>query len=257
MNKSVIGTKQMVVSPHYLASQAGNRILDKGGNAFDAAVAVSACLAVVYPHMTGLGGDSFWLTFHQETKAVKVYNGSGRSGKNVTRDVYKGKSAIPLRGIDSAITVPGMVDSWDAVLKEYGRLSLADVLEPARDYAQNGFPVSADQCRHTEKNIELLASTPYTADIFTRRGKAPVPGERFVQKELADSLNVIAEKGRSAFYEGDLAQRIVSHLQNNGSYMTIDDFKAHRGEWAAPVSSDYRDTVFIRRRRILRDLPVY
>ncbi|MBG9490673.1 gamma-glutamyltransferase [Bacillus subtilis] len=240
MNKSVIGTKQMVVSPHYLASQAGNRILDKGGNAFDAAVAVSACLAVVYPHMTGLGGDSFWLTFHQETKAVKVYNGSGRSGKNVTRDVYKGKSAIPLRGIDSAITVPGMVDSWDAVLKEYGRLSLADVLEPARDYAQNGFPVSADQCRHTEKNIELLASTPYTADIFTRRGKAPVPGERFVQKELADSLNVIAEKGRSAFYEGDLAQRIVSHLQNNGSYMTIDDFKAHRGEWAAPVSSDYR-----------------
>ncbi|MBD5009326.1 gamma-glutamyltransferase, partial [Xanthomonas citri pv. citri] len=78
----------------------------------------------------------------------------------------------------------------------------------------NGFPVSADQCRHTEKNIELLASTPYTADIFTRRGKAPVPGERFVQKELADSLNLIAEKGRSAFYEGDLAQRIVSHLQN-------------------------------------------
>lgn len=108
MNKSVIGTKQMVVSPHYLASQAGNRILDKGGNAFDAAVAVSACLAVVYPHMTGLGGDSFWLTFHQETKAVKVYNGSGRSGKNVTRDVYKGKARFRC----GELTVPLPCREW-------------------------------------------------------------------------------------------------------------------------------------------------
>ncbi|CAN2248476.1 gamma-glutamyltransferase [Bacillus vallismortis] len=240
MNKSVIGTKQMVVSPHYLASQAGNRILDKGGNAFDAAVAVSACLAVVYPHMTGLGGDSFWLAFHQRTKKVRVYNGSGRSGKKVTRAVYKGKKVIPPRGIDSAITVPGMVDSWDAILKEYGRMSLAEVLEPAHGYAQHGFPVSADQCRHTETNLELLASTPYTADLFTRSGRAPVPGERFVQKELADSLNMIAEKGRSAFYEGDIAQRMVSYLQHNGSCMSLDDFKAHQGEWAEPVSSDYR-----------------
>lgn len=240
MNRSIIGTKQMVVSPHYLASQAGNRILEKGGNAFDAAVAVSACLAVVYPHMTGLGGDSFWLTFHQKTKAVRVYNGSGRSGKNVTRDVYKEKNEIPLRGIDSAITVPGMVDSWDAVLKTYGRMSLSDVLEPALNYAENGFPVSADQCRHTAANLELLASTPYTADIFTKNGKAPITGERFVQKELGNSLNMIAERGRSAFYEGDIAQRIVSYLQHNGSYMTLDDFTAHRGEWMEPISCDYR-----------------
>ncbi|MGW8458876.1 gamma-glutamyltransferase [Bacillus atrophaeus] len=240
MNKSIIGTKQMVVSPHYLASQAGNRILEKGGNAFDAAVAVSACLAVVYPHMTGLGGDSFWLTFHHETGDMRAYNGSGRSGKNVTREVYMGKKAIPLRGIESAITVPGMVDSWDAMLKEYGRMPLADVLEPAVEYAVNGFPVSADQCRHTNRNLKLLTSMPYTADIFTRIGKAPLPGERFKQKELADSLKVIAEKGRSAFYEGDIAQIIVAYLQNNGSFLTLADFKEHRGEWAEPVSTDYR-----------------
>ncbi|OQV45455.1 gamma-glutamyltransferase, partial [Bacillus velezensis] len=183
MNTSTIGTKQMVVSPHYLASQAGAGILEKGGNAFDAAVAVSACLAVVYPHMTGLGGDSFWLTYHKETGRIKAYNGSGRSGKHVTRDLYRGREAIPLRGPESAITVPGMADSWDAVLSAYGRLSLAEVLKPALDYAANGFPVSADQCAHTEHNLALLASTPYTSAIFTRNKKAPRPGERFVQKD--------------------------------------------------------------------------
>lgn len=131
MNKAIVGSKTMVVSPHYLASQAGNTILQKGGNAFDAAVAVSACLAVVYPHMTGLGGDSFWLTYSKKDQKVRAYNGSGRTGANVTREKYKGKKFIPNRGIESAITVPGMVDSWDAVLKEYGRLSLNEVLAPA------------------------------------------------------------------------------------------------------------------------------
>ncbi|MBT2635331.1 gamma-glutamyltransferase [Bacillus sp. ISL-26] len=240
MNTSTIGTKQMVVSPHYLASQAGAGILERGGNAFDAAVAVSACLAVVYPHMTGLGGDSFWLTYHQETGRIKAYNGSGRSGKHVTRETYKDRGAIPLRGIESAITVPGMTDSWDAVLTAYGRLSLAEVLKPALDYAANGFPVSADQCAHTERNLDLLSSIPYTSDIFTRNGTAPVPGERFVQRELAQSLEKISEKGRSAFYEGDIAQSITSFLQNNGGHLTLEDFKAHRGEWSDPVTVDYR-----------------
>lgn len=240
MNTSTIGTKQMVVSPHYLASQAGAGILEKGGNAFDAAVAVSACLAVVYPHMTGLGGDSFWLTYHQESGRMKAYNGSGRSGMQVTRDLYRGREAIPLRGTESAITVPGMADSWDAVLSAYGRLSLAEVLKPALDYAANGFPVSADQCAHTERNLALLASMPYTSSIFTRNKKSPMPGERFVQKDLAASLEQLAEKGRSAFYEGDIAQSIISFLQNNGGHLTLEDFKAHRGEWSDPVSSDYR-----------------
>ncbi|WP_025704587.1 gamma-glutamyltransferase, partial [Paenibacillus graminis] len=108
----VIGTKTMVVSPHYLASSAGARILQKGGNAFDAAVAVSAALAVVYPHMTGLGGDAFWLTYSAGEGRVRAYNGSGRSGYGVRRDCYAGEEAIPRRGVRSAITVPGMADSW-------------------------------------------------------------------------------------------------------------------------------------------------
>lgn len=130
--------------------------------------------------------------------------------KNVTRDVYKGKSAIPLRGIDSAITVPGMVDSWDAVLKEYGRLSLADVLEPARDYAQNGFPVSADQCRHTERilNCWLPRLTRLTS---SREGAKHLSRRAVCAKELADSLNLIAEKEEAHFMK-EISLSGLSHI---------------------------------------------
>ncbi|WP_241781567.1 gamma-glutamyltransferase, partial [Paenibacillus sp. DMB5] len=145
MKQPVTGAKTMVVSPHYLASAAGAEILYKGGNAFDAAVAVSAALAVVYPHMTGLGGDAFWLTYSAGEGRVRAYNGSGRSGYGVRRDLYAGEAAIPRRGVRSAITVPGMADSWAAVQGEYGRLSFAEVLEPAISHASAGFPLSPDQ----------------------------------------------------------------------------------------------------------------
>ena len=113
----------------------------------------------------------------------------------MTRDLYRGREAIPLRGTESAITVPGMADSWDAVLSAYGRLSLAEVLKPALDYAANGFPVSADQCAHTERNLDLLASMPYTSIL--RETKAPMPGERFVQKDLAVAWSSLPRKAEA------------------------------------------------------------
>ncbi|MEJ9232070.1 gamma-glutamyltransferase, partial [Peribacillus butanolivorans] len=157
----------------------------KGGNAFDAAVAVSACLGVVYPHMTGLGGDTFWLTYEKKDGKIRASNGSGRSGSNVSRDTYSGEKTIPFRGIKSAITVPGMVDSWDAILKEYGTLTLEDVLEPVIEYAENGFPITKNQVVYTEKNWGWLSTTPITADIYAPGGQVPQVGERFVQKDLA------------------------------------------------------------------------
>ena len=147
MQSSAIGTKSMVTSPHYLASMAGARILQKGGNAFDAAVAVSACLAVVYPHMTGVGGDAFWLMYSKDDGQVRAYNASGRSGKRADLSAYEGEAAIPMRGARSAITVPGMVDGWDAVIREYGRLALSEVLEPALEYARDGIPLFAKPVR--------------------------------------------------------------------------------------------------------------
>ncbi|WP_445505618.1 gamma-glutamyltransferase [Niallia sp. 03091] len=241
MNKVIVGTKSMVVSPHYLASQAGERILAEGGNAFDAAVAVSACLAVVYPHMTGLGGDSFWLTYQTGEGKVRSYNGSGRTGANITRKTYEGKESIPFRGIESVITVPGMVDSWDAIIKEYGSKSLAEVLQPAIEYAEKGFPLSNDQHENTVKNVDLLQANNETAAVFLTDGKIPNKFSKFVQKDLANTLTQLAAKGRDDFYKGDLAKRIISSLQAKGGLLTEADFAAHKGEWSKPLSSTYRD----------------
>lgn len=241
MNQSIIGTKSMVVSPHYLASMAGNKILEKGGNAFDAAVAVSACLGVVYPHMTGLGGDTFWLNYEKKDGKIRAFNGSGRSGANVNRDTYAGEVAIPFRGIRSAITVPGMVDSWDAILKELGTLTLADVLEPAIDYAENGFPITKNQVDYTKLNWGWLSTMPITVDIYAPGGQIPQVGDRFFQKDLARSLSLIAEHGRDVFYHGELANSIVSYLKEQGGLLTAADFASHTGNWVEPISTTYRD----------------
>lgn len=241
MNTPIIGTKSMVVSPHYLASMAGNTILEKGGNAFDAAVAVSACLGVVYPHMTGIGGDMFWLTFNSRNQEVAAYNGSGRTGSAVNRGLYKNEEKIPFRGIKSAITVPGMVDSWVAILERYGTMSLQDVLQPAISYADKGFPITNDQVHFTEKNKEILLQHATTAAIYTKNGQVPKAGTRFIQSHLAKSLQVLAEKGRDAFYHGALAEEMVSYIQSEGGYLTRADFANHHGEWVEPISVQYRD----------------
>ncbi|RCW44980.1 gamma-glutamyltransferase [Paenibacillus prosopidis] len=240
MKQSVVGTKAMVVSPHYLATAAGARILEQGGNAFDAAVAVSACLAVVYPHMTSLGGDSFWLSYHQSDGKVRGYNASGRSGYKANISAYAGSAAIPNRGIGSIVTVPGMVDGWDAVHREYGRLDWARVLAPAIGYAENGFPMSKDQFNNTVHNEAVLARTLETADIYLPGGQAEKPGERFKQLALAKTLRRLAEFGRDEFYKGETAKEITSFLQRNDGLLTADDFADHHGDWVTPVEGSYR-----------------
>ncbi|WP_379132791.1 gamma-glutamyltransferase [Paenibacillus sp. sgz500958] len=238
--KPVTGTKTMVVSPHYLASAAGARILLNGGNAFDAAVAVSACLAVVYPHMTGLGGDAFWLTYSAKEGSVRAYNGSGRSAHGVSRDSYAGEAAIPRRGIRSAITVPGMVDSWDAVLRKYGRFSLSEVLEPALEYASGGFALSPDQHHNTRLAQIALEAEPLTAAIYLPGGRIPQIGSRFIQPQLANTLRVLAEGGREAFYSGKIAIEICDYMREAGGLLGLEDFRDHSGEWVEPVFTEYQ-----------------
>ncbi len=240
MNQSVVGTKTMVVSPHYLATAAGARILEQGGNAFDAAVAVSACLAVVYPHMTSLGGDSFWLSYQQSEGKVRGYNASGRSGYNANISAYAGLAAIPNRGIGSIVTVPGMVDGWDAVHREYGRLEWAQVLAPAIAYAENGFPMSKDQYQNTVHNEAVLARTLETADIYLPGGQAIKAGKRFKQPALAKTLRRLAEFGRDEFYKGETAKEITNFLGNHDGLLTPDDFADHHGDWVTPVEGSYR-----------------
>lgn len=240
MGKTAIGTRAMVTSPHALASMAGARILERGGNAFDAAVAVSACLGVVYPHMTGLGGDSFWMTYEAGEGKVRVYNASGRSGAGVERALFAGETAIPQRGARSAITVPGMADGWDAIVRAYGKLPWGEQLEPAIGYAEDGFPLSPDQHAHTAASLPMLAQSAAAQRIYAPGGIAPRTGARFRQRELARSLRQLAAEGRGTFYGGALGRRIAEALGSEGGYLTADDFAAHAGNWVAPVTAGYR-----------------
>lgn len=240
MEKPIIGTKAMVVSPHYLASAAGARILERGGNAFDAAVAVSACLAVVYPHMTGVGGDSFWLSYHKSDGRVRGYNASGRSAYKASLEAFAGETAIPTRGARGAITVPGMVDGWCAVQSEYGRLPMAEVLESAIGYAAEGYPMSKDLYVHTAAYRSVLERDPAAASIFMPNGRILLPGERFIQRELARTLVQLAHGGRDAFYKGMAASVIADYLQDRGGLLTTDDFADHQGEWVMPIRGSYR-----------------
>jgi gamma-glutamyltranspeptidase len=238
--KAITGTETMIVSPHHLASAAGAKILLKGGNAFDAAVAVSACLSVVYPHMTGLGGDSFWLTYSAAEGSVRAYNASGRAGSQVTRERYAGEASIPVRGARSIVTVPGMVDGWASVLKEYGTMTLGEVLEPAIGYAVGGVPVAADLHSTIAERALMLSEETNTARIYLPGGRVPGAGSRLVQRQLGESLRLLAEEGRDAFYKGKIATEIAAYLKKAGGYLTLEDFESHSGEWATPVSGTYR-----------------
>ncbi len=242
MNIMPQSRKGMVAAPHYLASQTGAFILQSGGNAIDAAVAISAVLGVVYPHMTGVGGDSFFLIHDGKTGTVNAYNGSGRSGIRATASFYtkQGFETIPQRGPLAAVTVPGMVDAWEAVWKKYGRLAWDRVIEPAIRYAEEGFPASPSLARWTVRDLEWLRQDTYLCETFLRDGQPLQEGELVVQPQLADVLRGVSLAGRGYFYEGALGQRIGAATERDGSPLTADDFAAHHGEWVDPVSTSYR-----------------
>nr|WP_322922703.1 gamma-glutamyltransferase [Paenibacillus sp. SGZ-1014] len=242
MNIMPQSRRGMVAAPHYLASQTGAFILQSGGNAIDAAVAISAVLGVVYPHMTGVGGDAFFLIHDGKTGMVNAYNGSGRSGLKATAAYYikQGLDTIPQRGPLAAVTVPGMVDAWEAVWKKYGKLPWAQVLEAAIRYAEEGFPASPSLARWTVRDLEWLRQDRYLNDTFLRDGQPLQEGELVLQPHLADVLRGVSIEGRSYFYEGSLGQRIGAATERDGSPLTADDLAAHHGEWVEPVQTNYR-----------------
>ncbi|WP_141335286.1 gamma-glutamyltransferase [Paenibacillus sp. tmac-D7] len=246
-NVMPIAYRGMIASPHYLASSVGNRMLQQGGNAFDAAVAVSAALAAVYPHMTGLGGDAFFLVYDAALGKLRGFNGSGRSGRRVTPELFarEGLDAIPKRGVRSAITVPGMVDAWWEVWSAYGRLPWEQLLEPAIRYTEEGVPVSRDLHRWIVKDQPLLMEQAIHARTFLPHGAPLAIGERLVQPELAATLKQVRDGGREVFYEGELMRRIVQGLQRDGGWLEEEDFRLHRGEWTDPISTTYRSRTVV------------
>lgn len=235
----------MVATSQPLASAAGLRILQHGGNAVDAAVAAAAVLCVVEPMMVSPGGDLFALVWDAKKKELKALNASGRSPKAASIDEFKkrGFTKIPQHGIHT-VTVPGAVDGWAKLLERYGTMKLADVLQPAIEYAEHGFPVSDVISADWDNANQYKANADFAA-TFLPSGKPFAPGEIFTNKNLANSLKLIAAKGRDVFYKGELAAKIVKFAQAQGGLHTAEDFANHTSNWLDPISTTYRgNTVY-------------
>lgn len=232
----------MVSSPHYLASGAGMRILQEGGSAVDAAVAVNATLGVVYPHMTGMGGDAFWLIYDADSEGVHALNGSGKSVSGATRGFFRsqGYEEIPTRGPLAAVTVPGAVDSWCRAHESFGRLTLREVLAPAISYARDGYSVCEGHANCLQTVSEAMNRYRHTREDFLRDGKPPQMGEVVRLPKLAATMEEIAKEGRGGFYEGTVAEEICRSVQEAGGLIGEEDLASHRSEWTEPVSATYR-----------------
>jgi gamma-glutamyltranspeptidase len=238
----------LVTSPHSLASSAGVDVLRAGGSAIDAAIATSAVLAVVYPHMTGIGGDAFWLIHDGKTRAVRYLNGGGKAAEGATIVALRERavSEIPLRGIAPAtLTVPGSVASWIEAHKVFGRLPLARVLESAVGYARDGFPVSARLAAFFEMMQGELLLQRDAAALFFPNGEVPRAGDRLANPNLARTLQAIAERGWSGFYEGSVAAEMARFAEASGGFFRRDDFARQHASWGSPLTGHYRDvTIF-------------
>lgn len=237
---AVMGRRGAVASPHYLASQTGLWMLEKGGHAVDATIAMNAVLCVVYPHMAGLGGDVFAQVWDPERRRVEALNGSGRSGSEVTRDAYAGKDSIPMRGPLGAITVPGCVDGWKQLHERYGKLEWAYLIEPAITYAREGFPVSRKFADYIADYSQLMEEHREMGRTLMPEGRPPHTGYVLRQPDLATSLEAVASGGAEEFYRGELGTRIVASLRDAGGLLTERDFAEHRSEWVEPARTTYK-----------------
>ncbi|HEY8367717.1 MAG TPA: gamma-glutamyltransferase [Thermodesulfobacteriota bacterium] len=248
-----------VTAPHELAAAAGQAILARGGTAIDAAIAVAAVLSVVYPHMTGIGGDGFWLIADPADRGpdgavrVRAIDASGRAAAAVSREAYSARGAIvPWRGPAAALTVPGAVDGWweahrHSVERWGSTLAWADLLEPAIRYAERGYPCSASQARWTAVNLDTedqarkaLQRFDEWASTYLVNGRPPQVGEVVTNRALARTLGEIAADGRETFYRGRVAAALCAGLAEVGSPLTAEDFAAHQAEWVEPIRLAWR-----------------
>ncbi len=237
-----LATSGMVTSPHSLASSAGVDVLRAGGSAIDAAIATAAVLSVVYPHMTSLGGDAFWLVHDGRTGAVKYLNGGGKAAASAQRAWFetRGLREIPFRGIVPAtLTVPGAVASWTEAHRVHGRLPLARVLESAIGYARDGFPVTGRLASFTDMTRDELARHRGSAALLLD-GRASTPGAKLTNENLARTLAAVADAGWSGFYDGPVAAEMARFARESGGFFDQSDFSRQHATWAEPLVGQYR-----------------
>jgi len=232
----------MVVAPHHLASQAGLGVLREGGNAVEAMIAAAAAIAVVYPHMNGLGGDNFWLISDGRGGPPVAIDACGAAAGLADVGFYRerGLAAIPARGPLAANTVAGAVSGWQAahaLAREMGgQLPLARLLEDAIAYARDGVPVTASQHENTTDKKAELAEVPGFSDTFLPEGDVPAVGAIFRQPALAETLAGLAARGLDDFYRGGVARALAAGLEAAGSPLRAADLAAHRAARVTPLS---------------------
>jgi gamma-glutamyltranspeptidase/glutathione hydrolase len=236
----VMGREGAVVSDHALASAAGAAVLRNGGNAIDAAITMAAVLAVVRPHMNGVGGDNFLLIRDAKTKRVYALNGSGRAGAMATPAFFATKklTQVPSSGIMS-VSVPGAVRAWEDALKRFGTITLSAALQPAIGYAERGFPVSTRLARDINDESRKVTGDSSLRRTFMPNGEAPKAGTILVQADLAKTLRRIADGGSDALYRGPLAQLLAKFIDREGGLVTEADLSGHRSQWQEPISTTY------------------
>lgn len=238
----VYGKHGIVATSQPLATAAGIEILSKGGNAADAAVAAGAALNVTEPTSTGIGGDMFALYFSADTKRVTALNGSGRAPSALTLDRLKtdgfASSILPFHA--HMVTVPGACAGWCDLIERHGSLSLTEILAPAIRLADEGFPVAPITSYFWGRGVERQLKSALNGHELTIDGRAPKAGEIFYNKGLAKTFRLIAEKKAEAFYQGPIAESIVSVIKEAGGVMSADDLASHVSTWEEPISVDYR-----------------
>lgn len=233
------GARGMAATSCPAATLAAVDTLRAGGNAADAAVVASAVLCVVEPAMTGIGGDCFALVGTPDGK-VSGLNASGRAAKAADADWLRrsGLTEIAIRSIH-AITVPGAIDGWDQILKEYGTMDLAEALKPAIRLAEEGVPVTPRVAHDWPEDEAALAADEGGRIHFLKDGRAPRLGETMAYPAFAQTLKLIAKEGRDAFYTGAIAEDIIRTVRPKGSLLTLDDLAANRPDWVKPISTKF------------------
>lgn len=241
---AAIATNGMAATSHPLATLTALDVLRAGGNAVDAAVAAAAMLAVVEPHMTGIGGDCFVLYSPRGGDQVISINGSGRAPAGLTRERVlqddPGAVAIAPFG-PHAVTIPGAIDAWALLVNDHGTKDLAELLRPAIATAENGYPILARVAHDWATEVEKLSADPNAAKVFLPGGNPPAEGDIHRQPALAETLRAVARSGRAGFYEGRVAAAMAAYLRRVGATHTEEDFAANRADYTVPIKTRYRD----------------
>lgn len=241
----VLGQNGMVATSHPLATQIGLDMLKSGGSAVDAAIAANAALGLMEPTGCGIGGDLFAIVWDGKTKKLYGLNASGRSPQKLTLDYFKkeGMTKIPSHG-PLPVSVPGAVDGWFELHGKFGSKPMTEILAPAIDYAEKGFPLTELIAWYIQRTVPFFESKgfPNIEDTYKTQngGKLPNEGEIYKNPYLANTYRKIAQGGRDAFYKGEIAEIVGRFINEQGGFLSAKDFAAHTSEWVEPVSVNYR-----------------